>query len=319
MKTGKIIAVTVAALVTVAILATLLTKPEPEPEFGGRTLSYWVIQNIADHPRRNPEAIHALRAMGQPAVRRLTDLVEKKDSFLREQIAKHGDKLPMLNENLPSKYWDRYLATHALGAIGTNATSSLPALEKMSADPNKTLARAARSAITLVKGEPMEKLLADYLNYSDKTNSSRAFGILMELGPHAEGVIPALLAELQSTNSRIRTRALQTLVSVGAESKSCVSVMTNLLEDGDSTIRYSAVDALANSGPLAKGATPLVVRLLDDQDDLCRSSALMFLYSVVASNEFAPYQTRVQQMTNDPNETVRGMAEVVLREKLGSP
>jgi hypothetical protein len=69
---------------------------------------------------------------------------------------------------------------------------------------------------------------------------------------------------------------------------------------------------------MAKGTAPLVARLLDDQDELCRSSALMFFHSVVASNEFLPYRSRVQQMTNDPSKTVQDAARLVLREKLGS-
>ena len=315
MKSGKRIVVVAVVVAIVVTLTRLLTKPEPEPEFGGKPLSYWVDQNIADYPRRNQEAIAALRAMGRPAVKRLTRMVEEKDSFWREQIAEHGDKLPILNENLPVKYWHRGFAARALGAIGTNAASSIPALEKMSAESDKILAQAAQAALVLVRGESMDKLLADYLNYSDHTNSTKAFGMLMALGPYAEDTIPALLGELQSTNDRIRIRVVLTLQTVGVESQACVSAMTNLLDDPNRTIRYSAAHALANSGPLAKDAIPMVIRLLDDQDNHCRSTALIFLHFVVTSNEFAPYRNAVQQMTNDPDESVRDWSKIVLEEK----
>ncbi len=189
----------------------------------------------------------------------------------------------------------------------------------MSAESDKIIAQAAQAALVLVKGEPMAKLLADYLDYSNHANSTKAFGTLMSLGPYAEDTIPALLAELQSTNDRIRISVVLILRNVGVESPVCVSVMTNLLNDPNRTVRYSAANALASSGPLARGATPLVVRLLDDPDVNCRNSALIFLHAVVTANEFALIQTKVQQMTNDPDNSVRDTAKWVLREKSGGP
>jgi hypothetical protein len=315
MNTGKRIALAIIAVVTVAICVALLAKSEPEPEFGGQPLSYWIFQASAHAPRRNPEAIRALRTMGEPAVQRLTRIVEREDSALRLFIAKHGDKVPMLNENLPAKYWFRIFAAQALGAIGTNAASAIPALEKMAADNDRMLASAARTTLVLIKGEAIDSIIATYLNYADRTNSSNAYGTLLSLGPYAEEAIPTLLVELESTNQIIQLKAMTLLENVGAESEHCVSVMTNLLSDPDYSMRYSAAQALANSGPLAKHATPLVVRLLDDPKAICRSSALMFLYSVVETNEFAPYQTAVQRMTNDPEESVRDAARFVLEKK----
>jgi HEAT repeat protein len=275
----------------VAVFAALLTRSEPEPEFGGMPLSHWLEQSLSDYPRRNVEAITALQVMGEPAVQRLTEMVERDDSFLRKKIIQHGDRLPMLNENLPSKYWVRWVAALALRDLGTNAASAIPALEKMALDSDKNLARAAQATLVVVREERMDKILADYLNYSDHTNSTKAFALLRELGRHAGDAVPALLGELQSTNNRIRLRALLTLEVVGMESDASISAMTNLLADPDPLIRSQATDALVNGGPRAKHATPMVLRLLDDQDDLCRSSALMFLHSAIASNEFAPYHT----------------------------
>lgn len=315
MKAGKVIAVSVVAMVAVAVLVTLLTKSEPEPEFKGRPLSYWLVHNFVNYPRRNPEAIHALREMGQPAVKRLTEMVEREDSFLRMQIVKHGDKLSVLNENLPIRYWERYYAALALGSIGTNAASAIPVLEKMAAGDDHDLARAGRAALVLVRNESIRELTAKYLDRSNATNFGDAYGIILQLGPYAEEAIPVLLKEMQSTNNRTRLMAMTLLENVCVESELCVPVMTNLLSDSNPLIRCSAADALANSGRLAKDAAPLVVRLLDDQDYLCRCSALGFLYSVASSNEFAPYQARISLMTNDSNELVRDWAKKVLREK----
>ena len=171
----------------------------------------------------------------------------------------------------------------------------------------------------LVKGESVADLTAAYFNSSDRTNSSRAFGVLLSLGPYAEEAIPSLLDALESTNSRIRLSAMNLLGSIGAESERCVAVMTNLLTDPDSSIRYSAANALVNSGPLARHTTPMVLPLLDDHEELCRISALNFLRYVVVSNEFAPYRAKVQQMTNDSSELVRSTAEWVLREQSAGP
>ena len=303
------------AIVAVLISAFLLTNAEREPEFSGKPLSFWLMQLFADFPRRNPKAIEALRGMGEPAVHRLSKAVEREDSFLTKQLLKHSDKVPMIGEMIPSKYWHRYLAARALGAIGTNATAAIPALKKMSQDSERTLAMSATAALVLVQSEPIERYVSAYLDNSNRTNASRAFLVLCELGPYAEEAIPALLHELESTNSRVRFKAIHVLGSVGAESEMCVQVMTNLLYDADQSIRYSAANALANCGPLAKKTTPHVARLLNDSEDLCRSSALMFLWRIVETNEFKPYAVAVKRLTNDTNSIVRSWAETVLEQK----
>ena len=239
--------VLVSVAMVVLVVSYLLARHKPEPVFNGKPLSYWMFQSVADYPRRNKAANEALQKMGQPAVEALTEAVEREDSFLRKQIAKHDDLIPILNRNIPSKYWYRWLAAHALRGVGTNGASAIPALEKMSLDSDKILSSNARATLLLVKGEPIEKLVTDYQDRSNRTNYAKAFGILLQLGPYAEAAIPILLAELQSTNSRIRSGAVTLLGSVGVESEVCVAAMTNLLNDPDSLIRSTAANALVNA------------------------------------------------------------------------
>jgi HEAT repeat protein len=217
-----------------------------------------------------------------------------------------------LQNTISSKFWYRYYAAYALGAIGTNAASAIPALKKMAGDSEKSLAWIAGAALVLVQGEPLERYISDCLDYTNNIRVGYAFGVLCNLGPYAEAAIPSLLAEIESTNNRVRSRVIHVLGTVGAESETCVQVMIHLLGDEDSLVRSMAADALANYGPMAKRATPFVAKLLDDNEDLCRTSALMFFYRIVESDELEPYRTAVQRMTNDSSQTVRDFAGLVL-------
>src|SRR6266496_4278014 len=166
------------AIIAVLTTALFLTKAEREPEFSGKPLSFWMLQLFTEFPRRNTSAIEALRGMGEPAVYRLSETVEREDSFLTKQLLKHSDTVPMIGELIPSKYWQRYLAARALGAIGTNATAAIPALKKMSQDSERTLAMSATAALVLVQNEPIERYVSAYLENSNRTNASRAFLVL---------------------------------------------------------------------------------------------------------------------------------------------
>jgi len=317
MRTSARIVLAAFVLFAAAAVAFKITRA-PQPEHNRKTLTDWMSEMLSTYPRRNAEAIQALRAMGDPAVRQLAEIVEREDSALSKRLLKHADRIPVIAEVVPSKYWCRTMAAMALGEIGTNASYAVPALRRMANDSDPNLARVAAAALVLVQNEPIEKFISASLNY-DGTNASKAYGVILSLGPHAKEGIPPYLKELESTNNRIRVRALTVLDYICAESPECVPVFTNLLTDPDGLIRALAIHGLSDSGEMAKPSAPIVAELaLNDPNATCRSSALMFLLRlqrVVLASEFEPFVGAVRRATNDADEVVRGLAWRILNEK----
>lgn len=314
----KLLARIALPVIFLAVLIALIyrAKSKHEPEFQGEPLSVWLVTLIHDTPRIDSNAVIALRTMGEPAVRHLTEMVENENSILTKLLLKRSHNSPFLAQFVHNKSWNRQLAAQALGEIGTNAAAAIHALEKMSRDSSKAVASAAIGALILIRNEPVENYVAAYLDYPNN-RSNGAYGIraLMSLGPHAKVAVPVLLQQLNSTNSALRRSAITLLGYIGVECSQCVNALTNFLKDPDPMVRHSAVSSLALLGTLAKPAAAAVAELLDDPDALCQGEALFYFEMVLTPEEFAPYRAHVERLTNAPNETTAALAANLLREK----
>jgi len=317
MKISARIVLTSFVLLAVAAVVFKITR-RPQPEYNKKSVTAWMLELFSTYPRRNAEAIQALRAMGDPAVRQLAEIVEREDSALSKKLLEHADRFPAIAEVIPNKYWYRTMAAMALGEIGTNASSAIPALRKMSNDSDSNLARVAAAALVLVQNESIGKFISASMDY-DNTNISKAYGVILSLGPHAKEGIPAYLKELESTNNRIRIRALTVLDRICTETPECVPGCTKLLTDPDGLIRTLAIHALVTCGEMAISSAPTVAGIVsNDPIASCRSSALIFfkrLQRIVSASEFEPFAGVVRHATNDVDEVVRALAWQILNEK----
>jgi hypothetical protein len=72
--------------------ALFFSLPTPEPSYQGQPLSGWIrgweIPN--NYPTDEPRA--ALRAMGEPAVTRLIELLQRHDSALKQKFLSRGEQ-----------------------------------------------------------------------------------------------------------------------------------------------------------------------------------------------------------------------------------
>ena len=313
MKGRLKIALYIGAVALLA-LGILALRPEPEPKYNGRPLSDWLSQLETNYPRYDREAVQALNAMGEDAVESLIETARKGDSPLKQKLLQHSDKLPVLGQFVTSKLWSQLMAIRALAAMGTNAASAIPTLKALAEEPDEFLSSLARAALASVENQSPEALALTYFE-SDRTNSSRAFGTLLHLGPLAKAAVPVVLERLQSTNQRVRAGALSLLGSIGVESPECFPVFTNLLGDADHFMHMEGLSGLANCGDMALPAASVVVGLLKDTNSSCRSSALVYFWRVVPPESFEPYRVLLQQSANDPDQSVREWAQKVLEEK----
>ena len=86
-------------------------------------------------------------------------------------------------------------------------------------------------------------------------------GILGEIGPEAETMIPALTTMLNDKDENVRQAAALAIRRVdpqtfGIVGPAAVRALTELLKDGDCQIRQAAAEALGEIGPEAEGCHP---------------------------------------------------------------
>jgi HEAT repeat protein len=309
------------AVVAVAAAVLLTDRFQPPPTYEGRTVAEWMMESLKTYPHKNPNALYALRTMGEPAVAELARMVEDEDSKLKRQLVLLSVKLPALQQFVSSSHWYRYYAAKTLAELGADAKSAIPVLEKMASCSDKDLRRVATAALIRVRVEPIENYITAYLNYihGHGTNSSESFGLLLELGPAAKIGVPVLLRELQTTNARIRLSVLLVLRNVGCESAECVAPLVDLLFSTNSTLQTSAMGGLAHFGPLIQPVVPTIVSFISDENPSLRSSTLRCLWSAASKEDLIPFRAVIENATNDLDPTAKIYAEMILNEKLNQP
>ena len=105
---------------------------KPEPEYDGRSLSYWLAQSKEKGESSRRAAAHALGQIGpeaKAAVPALMELLKDTDSELR------------------------WLAALALGQIGPEAKAAVPALMELLKDEEEKVYREAAEALGKIKSD----------------------------------------------------------------------------------------------------------------------------------------------------------------------
>ena len=76
MKKGTNAIILAGLILGFLAVSLLLLRPAPEPTYQGKTVLEWTIQLCSATPQTDKRAVAALRALGEPAVQRLTRMVE---------------------------------------------------------------------------------------------------------------------------------------------------------------------------------------------------------------------------------------------------
>jgi len=172
---------------------------------------------------------NALREIGAPAARALTDL-------------------------LPHMTHRRYGGNivQAVEAFGVGEPSAIAALRAVLADPSSPHRGLAASALgRLEAGEAVPELIAA-LSAREKYTRILAANALGRLGaPAAENAVPELIVLLEDRDHDIQAAAAEALAGLGPAAAPATPALTRLLRSSDDRIKAAAQRALASSGEAA--------------------------------------------------------------------
>jgi HEAT repeat protein len=289
-----------------------------EPQYQGRTVSYWAHLLSRGNEKERVEAREAVRAMGESAVPFLAHVVRTDDSWWKAGLRnRYGARFPVLLRWFPplpdSATTERREAAFALGEIGPAASKATPALEWASMQ-NDGMEYFTGAALMKVRSESIGPLLERVKN-PGMTGWSEAVGLLLQFGTNARAAVPALCEALTSTNEHVNSMAAIALGNIHSEAAVCVpALMENMKRQEAASKAFclqASIFALGRFEGEASRAIPLLRQHQNDTDLRTQTAVLINLLRILPRNEG---QALLDEKMEDANPAMRTVAESLLKE-----
>lgn len=172
----------------------------------------------------------------------------------------------------------RCAGAESLGALGSMAAKAVPYLIKATADNDRDVREAAKSALKKIdpewqKSESAVKALprlVKELGEEDWRIRNAAAAALGEMGATGVKTIPYLVKMLTDSDKRIRETAIASLGKIHPKwretkgTRKAIPHFLNALGDSKWIVRVSAVEALGEIGPPAADTAPYLMKALKD-------------------------------------------------------
>jgi HEAT repeat protein len=256
-----------------------------------------------------------------PEVRKLLKRYEDKSRVklvLETQSGVGGDvsSLPKLLADLGSpKAQVRSRAALALGELGPDAQTAIPALVKALKDSDETVARQAGRSLRAI-GAPTRDdlpLLIEGIRDANPRVRNYAVEALGKMGAEARSAVPALAQVLKAkeTDTELRQQAARTLGQIGpAATAQGVPALSEALKSPEAVVREAAAETLGKFGGQAKAAVPALLATLEDNETTVRRAVLAALAQIgPGAQETLP---KLRPAFKDPDSQVRCHALDVL-------
>ena len=290
-----------------------------EPRYQGKRLSRWIRGLEYETIDPSEEQRGALRAMGEPAVRCLIAILQRRDSVIKRQFVRYAERHAQIHNLILAPRHvmseDVYLAqaATALGEIGPAAQAAIPALIGASTNSHFFVAVRARAAPIKIRQEPITPLLA-LLEDSRSTNWLAAAMTVSHLGTNGAAAVPLLVSALQSTNFGVRSYALMALGGVASGPETAIPALNECLRDKDAHIRRDAIDAICKFKGSKQEIVPLLLSHMQDSDNNVWLGAAFGLEQLLDKNEKQTlYVPALLNSLNNRNQTIRGNAALFLK------
>ena len=200
----------------------------------------------------------------------------------------------------------RLAAIDALGFVGQEAKSALPALIEVLKCENADVLHATADALRKIALERgTVNLIIDILikalknkNY-DNIRREAAFA-LSHFFPENRTAVPALTEALKDENVNVRRNAAHSLVYMFHREETVIPVLVEALKDEDVDVCITAMEDLGRIGSSAKVAVPILLELLRNKNTTIRRHAVYALVSI--STEVEPAIPVLIEALKDKNE-----------------
>lgn len=169
-------------------------------------------------------------------------------------------------------------SAQALGCIGKEAATAIPALTQTLGDEKKWVRIAAARALGQIGPEAIPSLTQALENQDASIRAAAAWG-LGYIGSEANEAIPVLIQALGDEDETVCQAAAWALGGIGS---AVVPTLIQVLEDKDldTNLRKYAAIALGQAGTEAEEAIPNLILALEDESEEVRTGAKIALWYI---------------------------------------
>jgi len=273
------------AVLFVALLGGLvwvLCRPS-EPAYQGKPLSAWLKDLYPESKENvNQPAFVAFRAMGTTAIPALLRILQSYDSPFDRMILEPGRMQSLVvhfalvekwHERALERSQQRWAASYALYALGTNAKPVLPALTNPLFHTNTHFFSGALAGMG---PEGFPALIAALTNQNADNRLSAAMGLEWARSD-LNLVVPALIARLSDQDRMVHFTAVLELGQLHAEPGLAVPALMEDFPGKDPELRSLILEALGRFETNGKAAVPMLLETLSDNDRAVRDEATFAL------------------------------------------
>jgi len=242
-------------IAAVGALVWFLIRPDPEPTYQGKPLSYWLDGFVSGNPSPD-KATEAVRQIGTNAIPTLLCLLRAEDSKFKLKLIQLSQKQHVINIKLKYAGTRQKEGFYGLLALGALAKSAVPALLEIYNEHRtgtydnflETAALIANMGPAAADAVPRFVKATTDTNFQDRFN---AVLTLSRIRARPDLSVPALTASLRDPHETVRGTAALCLVDFGTNARSAIPEMTRLLADPDPDVRQDVAEAIKKIDPEA--------------------------------------------------------------------
>jgi HEAT repeat protein len=308
------------ALVIAVLLIFFFAFPRGEPSYQGKPLSRWIRGLEYENMNPTDEQRTALRAMGEPAVSRLVEILEHRDSLLKRKFVAYSRTHPNIHNRfiarrqvIPEDVYHAEAAT-ALGEIGPAARMAIPALVAATTNDYYIVRNRAKAALIKIREDSVAPLL-QALNDPRSPNWTQAAQTAKYLGTNAQAAVPLLVKALQDTNVAVRQIATEALGGIASGPDLTVPALIECVEkETDPGVQRDAIDALCQFKNEKKRITPVLLSFMQNKNHNVWLGAAFGVEHLLSPEEKKTlYAPALLQSLNSPDEAIRVNAAMFLK------
>ena len=234
-KTRRYLLVTLL-IVIFGITAWFLLRPDPEPIYEGKPLSYWLDGLALFGDTTRAKAIEAVRQIGTNAVPTLLGLFNARDSQFKLKLIRLSQKQHLVNFGLRTAEFKHLEAELGFECLGSLAKSAVPGI------------------------------IETYNEHgSERTDTPELIvKITGSIGPAVADAVPGFVIDTTNNNLAIRWRAVLGLGQIHAKPELAVPALIRSLRDPVDEVRWTSASSLEAFGNDAKPAVPALLKALGD-------------------------------------------------------
>jgi HEAT repeat protein len=227
-----------------------------------------------------------------------------------------SDTVPQLRKELDTPDWRvKVIAAYALGLLGTEAQSTIPALSGLIEDNNPDVRFAAAQALGKIGSEAVVPTLMQALQDHDENVRVSAVTALQQIGDLAKSAKPSLIHALWDGNWYVRSRAADTISKLGLEETDIPELLQPWREGVDTgfgSLLPLMVAIMPSTKNPVEDTTRFFIQATQSRDPQIRENAVLALENNNPSLYGRVFSAEIMEIllrsTQDPEPNVRQRA-----------